>query len=170
MDIIVSMYRNVKSKVKYNNCLSEEFTCGTGVRQSKCLSPFLFAIYVNDIEEEFILREADRIDVGFLKLFLLLHADDIVIFSESVTGLQNGLNILHDYCNKWKLSVNIDKSKVVIFRKGGRIGRDVSFKYGETELEIVSKYTYLGIVFTSGVLFNSAQSTLSTKKSYIHFK
>ena len=46
----VSMYHNVKYEVKFNNHLSEEFTnCGTGIRQSECLSPFLFAIYVNVI-------------------------------------------------------------------------------------------------------------------------
>ena len=33
-------------------------------------------------------------------IFLLLYADDIIIFSESASGLQNSLNILHDYCQK----------------------------------------------------------------------
>ena len=41
--------------------------------------------------------------------------DDIIIFSESASGLLNGLNILHDYCQKWKLTVNVDKSKVKVF-------------------------------------------------------
>ena len=45
---------------------------------------------------------------------------------------------------------------------------EMSFKYGETELEIVSKYTYLGIVFTSGGSFNSAQSTLSDQAKELH--
>ena len=53
-DIIVSRYHNIRSRVKYNNCLSDSFSCQLGVRQGKCLSPFLFAIYVNDIENEFI--------------------------------------------------------------------------------------------------------------------
>lgn len=161
LDIIVSMCHTVKSKVKYNNYLSEEFTCQTGVRQGECLSPFLFSIYVNDIEEEFIIKGANGIDVGFLKLFLLLYADDIVIFSDSPEGLQKGLDILYDYCKKWKLSVNIDKSKIMIFRKGGRIRGNLSFKYGDIELEIVPKFTYLGIVFTSGGSYNTAQNTLS---------
>ena len=34
---------------------------------------------------------------------MLLYADDIVFFSESAEGLQNGLHILKDYCYKWKL-------------------------------------------------------------------
>lgn len=80
LDIIVSMYKNVKSKVKLNNTLSDEFSCMTGVRQGECLSPILFALYVNDIEQEFITKGADGIDIGFLILFLLLYADDIVIF------------------------------------------------------------------------------------------
>ena len=80
LDIIVSMYENVKSQVKINNRLSESFSCMTGVRQGECLSPFLFAIYLNDIEQEFITKGADGVDTGFLKLFLLLYADDIVIF------------------------------------------------------------------------------------------
>ena len=68
----------------------------TGVRQGECLSPFLFAVSLNDIEQEFVIKGADGVDSGFLKLFLLLYADDIVIFSETAEGLQNGLNILHD--------------------------------------------------------------------------
>ena len=55
----------------------------TGVHQGECLSPILFAMYVNDIEQEFITKRADGVDTGFLKLFVLLYADDIVIFSES---------------------------------------------------------------------------------------
>ena len=88
LDIVASMYRDVKSKVKFNNKLSDEFSCMTGVRQGKCLSPILFAMYINDIEKEFITKGADGADIGFMKLFLLLYADDIVIFSESANGLQ----------------------------------------------------------------------------------
>ena len=161
LDIIVSMYKNVKSQVKINNKLSESFSCMTGVRQGECLSPFLFAIYLNDIEQEYITKGADGVDTGFLKLFLLLYADDIVIFSEKPEGLQNGLNILYDYCQRWRLTVNPNKSKIMIFRKGGRLPHNLQFYYGDTVLEITNRYTYLGIVFTTGGSFSEAQSTLS---------
>ena len=64
-----------------------------GVFQGDYLSPSLFSIYVNDLEEYFILIKYKGIDLGLLKLVLLLYADDIVIFSESEQGLQEGLNI-----------------------------------------------------------------------------
>jgi len=50
-----------------------------------------------------------------LKLFILLYADDIVFLAETETDLQTGLNILKDYCLKWRLTVNINKTKIMIF-------------------------------------------------------
>ena len=137
LDIIMSMYDNIKPRVKLNNKLNKEFSCRTGVRRGKCLSPFLFALYVNYLEQELITRGGDGVDTGLLKLFLLLYADDIVLFSESASGLQNCLNILHDYCQKWKLTVYVDKSKVMVFRKGGRLAQNLVFMYGDIKLEIV---------------------------------
>ena len=100
LDIIKSMYENIKSRVKLHNKLSQAFSCMTGVRQGECLSPILFALYVNDLEQQLITRGADGVGTGLLKLFLLLYADDIVIFPERASGLQNSLNILQDYCQK----------------------------------------------------------------------
>ena len=40
LNVVISIYEQVKSKVKYNNSLSETFDCYLGVRQGECLSPF----------------------------------------------------------------------------------------------------------------------------------
>jgi len=40
----------------------------------------------------------------------------------------------------------------MIFRKGGRVNRNIRFIYKENVLEIVSKFTYLGIVLQHVVL------------------
>ena len=82
IDIIKSMYNIVKSQVKIENTLSEAFTCNIGVRQGECLSPFLFSMYLNDLEEELITNGVNGIDIGMLKLFLLLYADDIVFLAK----------------------------------------------------------------------------------------
>jgi hypothetical protein len=41
--------------------------------------------------------------------------DDLVILSESQAGLQNSLNKLEKYCYKWQLTVNTNKTKIMIF-------------------------------------------------------
>ena len=90
INVIKSMYNNIKSRVKYENLLSNDFTCLLEVRQGECLSPFLFSMYVNDLEEILVSNDFKGIEIGMLKLFLLLYADDMIIFSESEDGLQRG--------------------------------------------------------------------------------
>ena len=80
----------------------------------------------------------------FLKLFILLYADDTVIFEKSETDLQKTLNVFESYCDEWKLTVNISKTKIMIFSRG-RQSKRFHFFFNSTELEIVTDYKYLGI-------------------------
>ena len=100
------------------------------------------------------LHGIEGININLIKLFFLLYADDIILFSETVDGLQSGLNVLYNYCQKWRFSVNTVKTKVSVFRKGVILPRILSFFYNDTELEIVSSFSYLVIVFTSGGSFS----------------
>ena len=88
MNVIRYMYENIKSRIKTSdNYLREDFYCSLGVRQGECLSPFLFSMYLNDIEDTFKQNGADGINISDLKLVLLLYADDIVLFAESAESL-----------------------------------------------------------------------------------
>ena len=113
------------------------------------------------IKEQFILSGVDGLDVNMFKMFMLLYADDIVLFANSANELQDELDLMSDYCKRWKLKINISKTKVMIFRKGGMISRNLSFYYDDEPLEIVKKFNYLGIVFTTGGSFAEAQMTLA---------
>ena len=62
-----------------------------------------------------------------LKLFVLLYAYIIVILSENETGLQNGLDLLECYCDRWKLQVNISKTKAMICKKCGKSRANLYF-------------------------------------------
>ena len=161
LDIIRSMYDSVKSRVKYENMLSNEFSCVLGVRQGECLSPFLFCMFLNDLEDEIITNGIEGIDIGLIKVFILLYADDIVIFSYSAEDLQNDLNYLELYCKRWKLKVNTSKTKIMEFRKGGILPRNLEFVFDNNILEIISKFKYLGVVFTAGGSFAETQNMLA---------
>ena len=73
MYMIIPMHNNAQFRVKFNNTMRDEFSCRTGVHHAYL--PF------NDTEQEFITKGADGVDIGLLKLFLLLYADDKFILS-----------------------------------------------------------------------------------------
>ena len=56
-----------------------------------------------------------------------MFADDLVILSESSKGLQRAIDRLQDYCTKWGLTINIDKTKVLIFNSGGHKYKSYNF-------------------------------------------
>jgi hypothetical protein len=49
-DVIFNMYCNIKSCIVFNKCKSDYFTCDNGIRQGENLSPFLFSLFLNDLE------------------------------------------------------------------------------------------------------------------------
>ena len=149
-EIIRNMYGSVVSKVKINGELSESFECYIGVRQGECLSPFLFSIYINDLQKEFVEKGMKGITISYLKMFLLLYADDAVLFSETREGLQHGIDIIYDYCKRWRLEVNIQKTKIVVFRKGGRLSVHDHWFYGDQRLCTAYTFLYLDVLLANG--------------------
>ena len=111
-NIIHSMYKGVKSIVQVGTERRQPFECLLGVRQGECLSPFLFSMYIKDIEEYVKTHGFQGVNTGHVIMFLLLYADDTVIISENRQDLQFGLDIVENYCNKWKIILNIEKKKL----------------------------------------------------------
>ena len=56
-----------------------------------------------------------------INLFLILYADDTVIISDSAGGLQRQLDALYSYCADCKLTVNVYKTKIMVFRNRGKL-------------------------------------------------
>lgn len=161
--VIRSLYSNVKLRIKGFNSLSELYTCDIGLLQGEIMSPILFSLFLNDIEINLQESLNDGINLEQLQLYLLLFADDAVLFSETREGLQNSLDNLENYCERWNLTVNVDKTKVVIFRKGGNLSGNDHLYFSGQELEIVNCFTYLGVVFSSGGSFIQNTKTISAK-------
>ena len=83
----------------------------------------------------------------YLKLFILLYADDTLILAESSDDMQNQINYFYDFCKKWRLKVNIEKSNVLVF-SNGRLPNNIKFNCNDKELKIVAHFSYLGLVFS----------------------
>ena len=164
--LIKNLYLNIKSCVTVNGERSMLFPCDIGVRQGENLSPLLFSIYLNDLEQFLsqsgnvngVTCSSNNIEENahiFLKLFVMLYADDTNILAETADDLQNALTRYALYCDTWKLNINNSKTKIVIFAR--RRLPDYRFRLIE-EIEIVPNYKYLG------VMFSRAGSFLATKR------
>ena len=86
------MYEKMKTCVQSAGMLSEFFMSNVGLLQGEVLSPMLFSLYVNDFEAEFLKNDTLSLNLRDLNLFVLMYADDMVIFSESVDELQKMLD------------------------------------------------------------------------------
>ena len=52
----------------------------------------------------------DYLSIDEFQIYILLFADDTVLFSYTKPGLQLLLNKLHTYCNEWGITVDTDKT------------------------------------------------------------
>lgn len=140
------MYHEIKLTVKHMNTLSDIFNSNVGLLQGEITSPILFLLFLNDIELSLQRGMDAGITIDQISLFLLLFADDAAKFSESSEGLQASLNNLHEYCSKWNLTVNTNKTKIVVFRRGGMLNQHNRWLYGGNIIEIVEHFHYLDVV------------------------
>ena len=86
------------------------------------------------------------------------------MFSRSANGLQTLLNKLESYCEKTEVTVNLDKTKVMIFNNCGKSLNNYSFKYGVNKLNNVKSSKYLGMTLNPYGNFSLAREALKKKK------
>lgn len=141
---IQQMYMGTTSAVWDGKVLSDWFPTNAGVKQGCGFSPALFAIYINDLVDHI----KGGISVDDVVINILLYADDIVLLAESPNQLQHMIKRLENYCNLWDFRINISKSKVMIFGGGGRRAAREQWELNGQNLDVVSEYKYLGVVFT----------------------
>ena len=84
-------------------------------------------------------------------------------------GLQQKLDILEGFCNDWCLKVNTNKTKSIIFNSPGRHLK-VPFRFNGKEIECVTRYRYLGLVFSASGTLNFAKQDCFNKAKKAYFK
>lgn len=144
ISIIRDLYRDTRACVWNGNILSEDFQTVMGLKQGCLLSPILFALFIDDVTK--ILPGG--INIAGLIIKILLYADDMVIFAETSESLQLMINKIGEYFDRWNLSVNLEKSKIMVFRGGGRLASTEKWFFKRQKIEVVKEYKYLGVVLT----------------------
>ena len=165
LQAIKSMYEVVSASVRNNNEYSDPFISTMGLKQGCILSSTLFNIFMTELSKSINRESTHGIQFSPSNPIFhhLLYADDIVLFSDTPIGLQTKLNLLFTQSSRLGLEVNLDKSKIIVFRKGGRLSKHEHWHYNNTNVEIVNSYNYLGVNFTTKLSFTNFSTSLITK-------
>ncbi|MCO5606524.1 hypothetical protein L7F22_060712 [Adiantum nelumboides] len=147
---IMTLYGSVLGRVRTPEGDSDIIQSTIGVKQGCPLSPTLFGMYIDEVSD-YIDREGDRgLQLAGTWIPLLLYADDIVLIAESPDGMQRQLDVLQKFAEESGLSVNMGKTKTMVFNTTIQWVRRSApkFTYGQDNVEYTDAYTYLGVVFT----------------------
>merc|ERR1712035_179833 len=114
----------------------------SGVPQGSVLAPVMFIVYINDLTERI---------TSYMNMF----ADDAkiqrkMIDERSAAALQEDLNKVHQWSQKWQMEFSINKCSVTHMGNSQKRSR-TTCKLGDEELQKVDKEKDLGITFTKNL-------------------
>lgn len=133
---------NREQCTRVGESMSEPLTVSCGVPQGSVLGPLLFLIYINDITEYISSKDIE------------LFADDAAIKtmgkSEANVGQQHQakLDALSEWCSLNRLTINVNKTKTMVFGMRGVLSKlgNKNYLINGIEVENVDKFKYLGII------------------------
>ena len=143
-----------------------------GVNQGGIASGFLFRKYESDLGT--FLDSECGICVEEKIIAHILWADDLVLISDSKSGMQKQLDGLLKFCSLNLMSVNEIKTKYMVV--GSKDNGVINLTFNNNEIEQVSQYKCLGVIVRSirknneDMFANNYQSLCDQwRKSYLEF-
>ena len=139
-----SYLKGRKQKVCFNGALSQNFcNVDCGVPQGSILGPLLYLIYVNDFHS------------CLSRSSCILFADDttLVVTAKSYEDLfqfaNDDLNSLYDWLCANKLTINLDKTKYIVYSISNRTSmpsNSLSLALNGVKIKRVDQFTFLGLI------------------------
>ncbi len=118
VNILACLYINGTSRVSYNGVMSDIFNLSQGVRQGSILSPYLYNIYTEILLDT--IEKNCKVGTSLFGVFtgIIMYADDIILLSPTLSGLQELLDKCVSYSNEHGILMNADKTEFVISAHG----------------------------------------------------
>ena len=138
-------YSHMSVCIKWKSCLSEGIVIERGTRQGGLSSPILFNLFYNLGLIDTLQSISCGIHINNVNFNTICYADDILLCSTTVTGLQKMINIASDYIHKHGLRFNPHKTSCLIMGANPFVTPPIWTMEGET-LNIETQISYLGTV------------------------
>ena len=116
LDTVKDLYSKTSFRFKFQGEVSSTIPNNIGVNQGGNASGFLFRKYISDLGD--FLHKQVGVCIGDTILSHLLWADDLILFSDSLAGIQKQVDGLFGFCSKNRMIVNELKTKIMLFGNG----------------------------------------------------
>ena len=159
INLLASLYEYSKSRIRTDVGTTREIKILRGVKQGDLASAILFCIILFIILLETFEGLEYGIRLGGESMTDKGYADDVGLMTEKVEQMNIILERLHKSAKKYGLSINITKTKVMLF--GSYSAKDAvppSVMLNGTKLEVVETFEYLG-----RILSNNSDDTAAVK-------
>ena len=142
---ISRIYEKIICCVRMNDTLSDFFNSTIGVKQGCPLLPTLFGLCIEELEEMIS-------NFGNVFTMLLLYANDVMPFVNTLGDAQKPLKSLENCCMHTKLSVNISKTKIMVVKR--QKSNKPCIIYNNEPLKCVESFKYLVLEVPSNYRWN----------------
>lgn len=162
--LVQVLYQHNTVRVQVADKVTSQFTSTMGVKQGCPLSPLLFCLYIQSLQER--LEQASGtypFQLPRTPIMFLMFTDDIVLLSTRKAGLQRQLKVLHTFCQEKELQVNLQKTFTMSFGVNALNRRWKPLTYAGQPLTPQSKGRYLGMLFFTNKAFRQARKQLLEK-------
>jgi len=142
------------------------FLCRIGVKQGCPLSSLMFGLFIDGLKKRLNALEGDTPPMlGQPAVCLLLYADDLALMSHTLVGLQKQLDVLQAFCCERQSTVNVKKTKVVVFEARKSVCQ--AFQYEGEAIEQLNSFKYLDVELhgTKGMQAAIQRLAMSGKKA-----
>jgi hypothetical protein len=164
LEILKSMYARTESCVRIGGSLTDWFDVRNGVKQGCILSPILFSLFLEDLVQE-IKDLGKGVVCERAIVSLLLFADDMVLIAPNPQSLHLMLATVSDWCQRMGIKMNLEKTKIMHFRKKHRNRPRCSYTFTTREgiIEYVHEYKYLGVHINEHLNWEESLSRITVK-------
>ena len=159
LEAVKQCYQGTKNVIRINDELTDALDSDKGNN----ISPTIFSVYINGLLQE-LNNTGEGVVVHGRHVLCLAYADNIVLWSPTADGLQKLLDKTSEWCNKWRVKVNINKTKVVHFRHRRAIKSQRVFQLGE-DIEMVESYKYLRLLIDSHLTMKDGIDLITSASS-----
>jgi hypothetical protein len=141
-NLIKNMIKGSKARVLVNDELSPPFNIDRGVKQGDVISPFLFNIAIETLQKVALSRQfLDPPSINNTPIPIIMYADDVIIPTTSMRGVNSWMQILEDLYPAIGLKVNTNKSSIICKK------RHIKQEYLPLPIQ-KEDFTFLGIRFS----------------------